>query len=486
MAKNGKIVYLTLMLTGVNFLLRLISTSFQIYLSGSIGSEGIGLLQLVLSVGGLSLTAGMAGIRTATMYLTAEELGKGSPETSPHVLSACNKYSILCSGAVATLLYMFAPTVASHWIGNESMTGAIRILAGFLPATCLYGVMIGYYTAANRIGTLSVVEVIEQFFTIGITYGILTLWAKEDTEKACYAVVMGNGAGACLSLLILTLLRIKDPKGKPIPMKKRILNTAVPLALADDLKAGINTTENIMVPKRLGKFPGSQNPLGEFGTVCGMVFPVLMFPATIVYSLAELLIPEMARVNAAGKGFRIRYLTKKALRYVLRYGLFISGLFCLMAKPLCNLLYKSEDAGFYLSLYAPLVPMLYADAIVDSINKGLGKQTITVRNNIITAILDILGLFLLLPRYGMIGYFISFLITHILNFLLSVILLIKTTKIRITLLFPLLSLAVTVLSAFLSHYLSDPLLRVFTYIPLFFSLTTLFGLHTSNKKAPAH
>ena len=68
------------MLTAVNLLLRFVSTSFQVYVSGRIGAAGVGLLQLVMSVGALALTAGIAGIRTATMYLTAEELGKKRPQ----------------------------------------------------------------------------------------------------------------------------------------------------------------------------------------------------------------------------------------------------------------------------------------------------------------------------------------------------------------------------------------------------------------------
>jgi len=74
--KKSPIFVSALLLTGVNLLLRLVSTSFQVYISGKIGASGVGMLQLVMSVGGLSLTAGMAGIRTATMYLTAEEIGK--------------------------------------------------------------------------------------------------------------------------------------------------------------------------------------------------------------------------------------------------------------------------------------------------------------------------------------------------------------------------------------------------------------------------
>ena len=86
-----------MMLTGVNLLLRTVGTSFQVYLSGRIGAAGIGLLQLVLSVSALATTVGMAGIRTGTMYLTAEELGKRRPQNVVWVLSGAIGYSVLIS-----------------------------------------------------------------------------------------------------------------------------------------------------------------------------------------------------------------------------------------------------------------------------------------------------------------------------------------------------------------------------------------------------
>ena len=86
MRLRNSIFYSALMLTAVNLLLRFTGTAFQVYLSGRIGAAGVGLLQLVLSVGGLTLTAGMAGIRTATMYLTAEALGRRQPEKVGRVL----------------------------------------------------------------------------------------------------------------------------------------------------------------------------------------------------------------------------------------------------------------------------------------------------------------------------------------------------------------------------------------------------------------
>ena len=153
MKRRMPIFYSALLLTGVNLLLRMVSTSFQVYISGRIGAAGVGLLQLVLSVGALATTAGIAGIRTAAMYLTAEELGKRSPQNVPWVLSGCIVYSIVCSIAVAMLLFFFAPVIAHMWIGDERTADALRLLALTLPLTCLCGCMTGYFTAANRIGT---------------------------------------------------------------------------------------------------------------------------------------------------------------------------------------------------------------------------------------------------------------------------------------------------------------------------------------------
>ncbi len=475
MTKKSPIFYSALLLTAVNLLLRLAGTSFQVYISSRIGAAGVGLLHLVLSVGSMALTAGIAGIRTATMYLAAGELGRKKPENITHVLSGCILYSIICSGVIAVCLYRFAPFIASAWIGQPQCVEAIRLLACFLPVNCLCGVMIGYFTAANRIGTLAAVEVAEQIFSMVISSMGLILWAKQDPGKACTAVIAGSGSGACMTLILLTYLRIKEhaPKGCTFPMGRKLLDTAVPLALADDLKTGINTVENLMVPKRLGLYTGTGDPLSVFGTVCGMVFPVLMFPAAIVFSLAELMIPEMARCAAADSKIRISYLARRSLRVVMLYSCIFCGVLHLLAEPICLWLYNSRDAGLSLALYALLAPMLYCDAIIDAMNKGLGQQKICVRYNILTAALDVLFLFLLLPVYGMKGYFFSFLITHLLNFILSLRLLIKTAEIRISYSVPLLTGLSLITAIFLSSMLNTPVFRCLAFILLFTSLLTL-------------
>ena len=471
MRRRMPIFYSALLLTGVNLLLRMVSTGFQVFLSGRIGAAGIGLLQLVLSVGALSMTAGIGGIRTATMYLTAEELGKKRPGNVIWVLSGSVLYSILFSGTVALGLYFAAPWLAENWIGHPEAVDALRLFAAFLPVCCLTGVMTGYFTAANRIGTLAAVEVAEQFCAMTATVILLTLWASDDPQKCCEAVILGSSFGACMTLLCLVILRCREipPKAPRIPIGKRLTAAAIPLAVADDLKAGISTAENLMVPKRLALYPGTADPLALFGTVCGMVFPILMFPAAILFGLTELLIPELARCNAAGNQIRIRYLVRRSLHIALLFGSLCSGILWLCSDALCVRLYDSADAGRYLRWFSVLAVMLYCDIITDAIIKGLGDQKVSVRYNILTSTMDVVFLFFLLPRYGIEGYYFSFMVTHAINFALSLGRLLKITRIHIPWHIPILTLISATGAAWAASYVAEPVCRAAAFGVILFS-----------------
>ena len=482
MAKKLPIFYSALLLTGVNLLLRFAGTAFQVYLSGTIGAEGVGLLQLVLSVGTMAMVAGTAGIRTATMYLTAEELGRRKPENVTWALSGCIYYSLLCSGAVALALYILAPNLATGWIGDGRTADALRLYAAFLPVSCLAGVMVGYFTGASRIGTLAAVEVAEQLCSMLCTVTLLILWAGNDPQRASMAVILGSSLGACLTLICLVILRCKHapPKSRRLPIRHRLVQTAVPLALADDLRTGISTLENLMVPKRLALYSGIASPLAVFGMICGMVFPLLMFPVAILFGLTELLIPELARCNVAGSNGRIRHLVRKSLLVAMLYGTICGGILFLCAEDLCLGLYGSAQAGKFLRMFSLLTAMLYCDAVTDAMIKGLGEQKASVRYNILTNSMDVGLLYILLPRYGIMGYYFSFVVTHAINFRLSIGRLLKITKLNLPLRLPILTLLAAALSIWASSYVTQPFQRAAAYVLILISL--LFLLRVLKKE----
>ena len=476
MTRRKPLFYSAMLLTAVNLALRMAGTVFQVYLSRKIGPEGIGLLQLTMSVGSLTLIAGIGGIRTAAMYLTAEELGRKRPWGLRGVLSGCGTYSILCSLGVGTVLYLFAPKIAESWIGNGAVAPALRLFSCFLPINCLCALMTGFFTGQNRIGTLAVVEVAEQLFSMTVTLVCLHFWAGSDAGRACRCVILGSAMGSCLTLLMLTALTVRQhiPKGKCTPMGRRVLQSAGPLALADTAKSGISTLEHMLVPKRLAL--AVANPLAVFGIVTGMVFPVLMFPACILFGLSELLIPELARCHCGGGEKRIAYLLHRSLKLSLLYGVCFGGLLFLGGNALCLRLYSNPEAGNLLRLFAPLAPMLYCDAITDAMTKGLGQQHMAVRFNILTNILDVIGLYFLLPVWGLKGYFVSFFLTHALNFFLSLRHLLRITKQNLCAYIPLWALTCAIASVWLCGKVPEPILSCAAFVPVFFSSLYLTGV----------
>ena len=478
MSKKMPMVYGALMLTAVNLLLRFISTSFQVYLSGAIGPEGVGLLQLVMSVSGLALTAGIAGIRTTAMYLCAEDLGRKQFGNIPRVLTGCFGYCFLTGGTVCLGLYFAAPFIAQNWIGSMDALPALRTFAAFLPLTCLCGVMTGYFTAANRIGTLAAVEVGEQFFCMGVTVLGLLVLPPEDIAGSCRAVVLGSCLGAVLTLLCLMILygRQAGDGESQVPVLRPLLRCALPLAVADDLKAGISATENLMVPRRLGLFAGAGDPLAAFGRVSGMVFPVMMFPAAILSSLAEVLIPELARCNAVGSRNRVRYLVRRNLRVGLIYGCVCGGLLYLLAEPLCARLYPGEEVAGLLRRFALLVPMLYCDLLADAMTKGLGQQAAVARYSVISNVLDVAMMYFLLPRFGIDGYFFSFTLTHAVNFGLSLRKALTISGVRMNRSFAILTPVCAAFAVFGGSCFTGPVRRAAAFLGLFFGLCFYLGL----------
>jgi O-antigen/teichoic acid export membrane protein len=106
--------------------------------------------------------------------------------------------------------------------------------------------------------------------------------------------------------------------------------------------------------------------------------------------------------------------------------------------------------------------------------KGLGQQKACVRYNIITSTLDVVLLYFLLPRYGMMGYFVSFLLTHLLNFALSLRRLLKITALEIPFHVPALTASAAMAAALGASFLSNIPMRIAAYIALLGSLLTLF------------
>ncbi len=422
MHKEPSIIRRALLLTAVNLLMRLASILFQSYLSGRIEASGLGLVQLVLTAGSFAVTLGLSGARVGAMYLAAQASGRGDADGVQRVMLGCLFYSLAVSSAVAAGLFLAAPTVCRYALRGADCVRALRILAVTLPFTCANLVLSGFFTATGRLPTLVAVNVLDRVLSLGVTFALLARSCL-GPEDACEAIVLGGGAADLAATSVLFALFRASAQGRSLPdrsLMKGIRRVCVPLALGDYLRAGLSTLEQFLIPWGLSAAAGGTQALAAYGVISAMVFPILMFPASLLYALADLLVPELARMQAQDKKRQLGAQAEGCLQAGLLYASFVSGAVFVLARPLAMLLYHSEQAAHLLRVFAPMVLILYLDAVTDGMHKGLGQQAACVRYNTFTACLDVLLLFLLLPRIGLAGFVLTFALTHAVNFWLSI------------------------------------------------------------------
>ena len=437
MVRKNSVLGGALLLTGTNLFLRLVSIGFNVFLTEEIGAVGLGLLQLISTVSVFALLVGSSGVRVAAMFLSAEEFGHRRLGGVRAAMSACLLYGILLSSVVGIGTFFLAEYIAGNWLGDSRAALSIRCVGLFLPFSCLCGVMTGYFTACSKIRQLVGIEIAERLLSLALTAVLLIYWAKGDCSRACCAIILGSSIGATADFFLLYAIyrrnmgKIKADKG--LDMKKRLIRLCVPLALNDYLRSGLNTIEQLLIPYGLAKYGGStEQAMADYGTIHAMVFPILMFPAAVLYSLADLLVPELSRAKAMERRLRIVDLTDKCLRLCVLFSCGVAGFLFVCGDTLGQIIYQSSDAGLYLRIFAPMVLMLYLDAIVDGMLKGLAEQVSCVRYNTLTNAMDVVFLYLLLPRYGIGAYIFTFLVTHLINLYLSLRRLLKVSKYHLT------------------------------------------------------
>ena len=230
---------------------------------------------------------------------------------------------------------------------------------------------------------------------------------------------------------------------------KRILSVTVPVSVSSFLRSGLVAIEHILIPKGLVKSGAKYaDAMAAYGVLGGMAMPIIMFPASFLYSFTGLLIPEFAEANGTGDMNTVRNTAEKTVKTVLYFSVGAAAVILGFSYDLGMAVYGSAYAGRCIRVLAPLIPVMYLDTAVDSALKGIGEQVYTMKVNIADAFISVIAVWLLVPLLGLDGYIAVIFISEIFNFALSIRRLSSVTGMRVglirTALFPLISSALSV------------------------------------------
>ena len=437
MAGFRKLARDTALLTASSLVMSCIGLVWQLWLVRRIGAAGIGLWQLVGSVSALAATLAISGIRFTTTRLVSEEIGAAAPDSAGRAVRRCLVYALLCGCAAAALLRALAEPVGFLWIGDARTVLSLRIIALTLPLLSLSCVLNGWFVASGRAWVSAAVQVAEQLFGIGCIMFLLRNVRGGDLEQCCAAISRGNLLADAASLLLVSLLYLADrPRrrggGRGERLTGRMLRIAVPLAFSAYARVSLTTAEHLLVPRKLREAGYSaQGALAGYGTVSGMVFPIIGFPSCLLTAVAELTVPELTAAQVQGDDARIGRTVSVLLRAALAFSLAVALFLFLTADALGRMLYRTETVGPYLRLFALLIPPMYLDIVTDGCLKGLGQMLWSMGLNVVESAVGVLLVVALLPRYALNGYIAVIFFCELINFAASFGRLKKTVDFRL-------------------------------------------------------
>lgn len=432
--KNSFILVLT------SFLINAMGFGFRIILSNRIGTVGVGLLSLVLNVYMFFATFATSGITLAVTRLVTDNDALKRFSVSRYVVKCAVIFALILTSALGIVLFFGAQYISNNILGTPYGVLPLKILSFSLPLMAVSACNRGYFYAKRNTLATAGEQLLEQSVEMITFLIVLGLIKSDSVEYGCCAVVAGTTAAEFISFFYSYFLYRRDVKKYSGEILKdrgeltKIFKISIPVTGSACLRSGLIMLENILIPMGLKKYgANSDSALASYGEIVGMVMPVLLFPNVLLICFSMLIIPEMSEAKIQGREKSITYMSKRILRFSLLFSLPVCGFFVAFGKQLGILVYQNENVGKYISIIAPIVPLLYLDKIVDGMLKGLNEQTHYLIYNMIDSSLRVILTFTLLPFIGIAGVVIVLYASAIVNSGLSIMRLIKVSSVVVEL-----------------------------------------------------
>ena len=362
--KNHTLAAGALLLTLTGIASRILGFFYRIFLSRTIGAEGLGVYQMVFPIYGICFSICAGSIQTAISRFTAADRDRAG-----RTLLAGFIISFSLALGLAAVIIRFSGFLASQVLMEPRCAPLLPAIALAIPCTSVHACLCGWYYGKEKVQVPAFSQMVEQCIRIFTVFLIARIWEEQGRPVTVLAAVAGlvaGEAGSALFTLLSFLLfgnRKKDGpsvSGRPAPSS--VLTAAAPLL--------------------------------------AMALPFVMFPSAIINSLAVVLLPSVARHQSLGNRSGILKNIALSFRYSAYMGILCIGIFTSFGDSLGLQVFKSAEAGSFISILAWLCPFLYLSTTMGSVLNGLGKTSVTFLHNLVSLLVRLAFVFFGIPRAG--------------------------------------------------------------------------------------
>lgn len=410
---------------------------YRIMLSRLIGAEAIGLYQMVFPFLMLLITITTSGIPLAVSSLVAKENYLNNKAGVYKILTIA-----LCIGGVFSLIVSILVSLNIDFIVTKILKNEL-IYYPFLytiPAISLItfaSILRGFFYGLKDIKPPANAQIIEQIIRIVFVLSYIAYKKPSNPVSAATIGTIGVSLGELFGLIYLVFkfnFKRLCPKkhfsriysNTSIKIASNIMYIAIPTTIGRLVSVLIQTANSVLVPQRLviAGYTRSE-AIQVFGRITGMTMPLLFLPFTVTSALAVNIIPDISEQAAVNNMDKIHLQSSLAIRLTLIVAIPITFIYAAFGHPIAQLIYNEADVGKYLTIISYATVFLCMQHTISGILHGLGKQVISTINYLLGILIQLYCTYFLIsnPKYGINGFFIGYIISSVVIFILNIIIL---------------------------------------------------------------
>lgn len=411
------------LLTASNITTGILGFIFSIYLSHILGPEGMGLYNLVMPIYNLFICMMSAGISASISKISAVYAEKNENGNLVKTINTLAIFNIVWAVFIGLLVFVLAPYIGKYGINDARAINAIKVTCPAMVFIALSNILKGYFWGTSKITMPSIIDIFEKALrVITVALLIFLFQAKELTTLVtlCYVALC---LGELQSLVLLYIYYRRCLKKLPMTYEKterrsqllfNVLAICLPLTLNGFLSNIFNTLSTLVMPRCLVTAGFSHiESLSMIGKFTGMAMTIIGIPLIVISSINTLLIPDLSQTISKGNYYDAATRIKKVLKIAFVLGLATTTICLLIPDSLGEMFYQRTDLGNYIKYAGLSAPVFFTSTTMFGILNGINKQGIILRNSLIIAVLELIGLlvFTSMPSINIYGYAITLFLT---------------------------------------------------------------------------
>ncbi len=404
--KNSNILRSTAALTLSGILAKTIDFVFRAYYSQRLGSEGLGIFSLVFSVHAIMLNIATGGLGVAVSKIVSEQYAARHTGDIRRTMRIALFAVLILSTAVIGITLIFSQQISVYFLREPRCRMSIVCLS---PSILFMGISYcikGYFYASRKVFWPASSEFLEQAVKITVIKFLLGRMLPFGIEHGCEAVFFGISIGELSSCLYLTVMYLWDCRNLTgISTEKRIttaiFKVSLPVMTTSIFGSFLRMQEEVLTVSALKKSGLTQAAaLSQYGSIYGMVMPLIVFPLTLLSSCFTLLVPEISRASAMQSSVRLKTLVSRIYRFTAFFGFLIAAILFTFADNLSVMVYHNIEIAPHLRTICILTPIMFMDTVSCRILNGIGKQGSLLFYSLSDSVIRISLILALIPKYG--------------------------------------------------------------------------------------